>query len=71
MKPLKKSVSLAVASLFSLLALSACVSQSVGPDGVHQKAGPFEQSVGPDGVKQSGPGMKQEVDKDGVRQGSS
>lgn len=47
----------------------ACVSQSVGPDGVKQKAGPFEQSVGPDGVKQSGPGWKQEVDEDGVEQG--
>ncbi|MGJ8671016.1 MAG: hypothetical protein ACSHXK_16155 [Oceanococcus sp.] len=55
-----------MASLSSL----SCVSQSVGPDGVHQKAGPYEQSVGPDGVKQSGPGAHQEVGKDGVQQGT-
>ena len=35
------------------LALSACVSQSVGPGGVEQSAGGPSQSVTPAGVKQS------------------
>lgn len=46
-----------------------CVSQSVGPDGVHQKAGPFEQSVGPGGVEQKAGPYGQSADSDGVEQG--
>ena len=41
----------AVAVLLALVQAS-CVSQSVGPGGVHQQAGPFEQSSGPDGTYQ-------------------
>lgn len=56
------------------LALSGCMgmSQSVGPGGVEQSAGPFHQSVGPGGVEQSaGPyGPSQSVDSGGVRQSS-
>ena len=50
-------------------AVCGCVSQSVGPDGVHQKAGPFEQSVGPGGVEQKAGPYGQSVDSDGVEQG--
>src|SRR5688572_27679938 len=40
-----------VAALCAVLGLAAC-SQSVGPHGVRQDAGPFHQSVGPHGVEQ-------------------
>ena len=58
-----------IAMALLLLQLGACASQRVGPDGVHQKFGPYEQKVGPDGVEQSGPYCKQSVDKDSVEQG--
>ena len=51
------------------VAVCGCVSQSVGPDGVHQKVGPFEQSVGPDGVQQKAGLYEQSVGADGVEQG--
>ncbi|HVT36592.1 MAG TPA: hypothetical protein VHE37_13470 [Nevskiaceae bacterium] len=43
-----------VASLLAsaLCSLAACVSQSVGPNGVEQSVGPFHQSIGPSGVSQ-------------------
>ncbi|MFP5307130.1 MAG: hypothetical protein ACLGI7_15075 [Gammaproteobacteria bacterium] len=54
------------------LALAGCMgaSQTVGPGGVEQRAGPFRQSVGPGGVQQSaGPyGPSQSVGPGGVQQ---
>lgn len=59
-------------TISALLALSACASQSVGPGGVEQSAGPFHQSVGPGGVNQGagsyGPG--QSAGPGGVQQGA-
>lgn len=62
------SRSLAAALLFLMQA--ACVSQSVGPDGVHQSVGPFHQDVGPGSVSQgAGPyGPSQSVGPGGVQQ---
>lgn len=63
---------IAVGALSSLLA--ACgggFSQSVGPDGIQQNAGPFHQSVGPNGISQGtgGYGPSQSIGPGGVRQG--
>lgn len=48
----KQTNSIAVALLLTGLAACGGVSQSVGPDGIQQNAGPFHQSVGPNGISQ-------------------
>jgi len=55
----------------ALMAGCAGVSQSVGPNGVEQRVGPFHQSVGPGGVQQGvgSAGPQQSVGPGGVYQG--
>lgn len=52
MHTITRSIRLASLTTLTGLGLLAGCSQSVGPDGVHQDAGPFHQSVGAGGVNQ-------------------